>query len=158
MKTIKAVRSETTMPNEIIDVKFYDGIKKILSEARQKVYAMANFAMVEAYWEIGKSIVEKQSGNATAEYGEGLIKKLAGQRTKEFGKGFTTAKLKNRRQFYLAFPNRYTLCSRLSWLHNCLNFYFIINKKMKSSRVYRFFSGYLRAFLLVLCSLKIFGA
>ena len=65
------------MPNEIIDVKFYDEIKKILSEARQKVYATANFAMVKAYWEIGKSIVEKQGGNATAEYGEGLIKNLS---------------------------------------------------------------------------------
>ena len=105
------------MPNEIIDVKFYDGIKKILSDARQKVYATANFAMVEAYWEIGKSIVEKQGGNATSEYGEGLIKKLSEQMTKDFGKGFTIANLKNMRQFYLAFPNRYTLCSQLSWSH-----------------------------------------
>ncbi|ERI70289.1 hypothetical protein HMPREF1548_02415 [Clostridium sp. KLE 1755] len=33
-------------------------LKKILSESRNKVYQTANFAMVEAYWNIGKSIVE----------------------------------------------------------------------------------------------------
>ena len=33
---------------------FYGEIKKILSDARNKVYQTANFAMVEAYWQIGK--------------------------------------------------------------------------------------------------------
>ncbi len=52
---------------------FYNQIKEILSNARAKVYSAANFAMVEAYWEIGRSIVEKQGGNAAAEYGAKLI-------------------------------------------------------------------------------------
>ena len=43
---------------------------------RSKVYSVANFAKVEAYWEIGKSIVEKQ-GNPIAEYGTSLLKKLS---------------------------------------------------------------------------------
>lgn len=38
---------------------FYDAIKNILITARNKVYQTANFAMVEAYWGIGKSIVEE---------------------------------------------------------------------------------------------------
>lgn len=29
---------------------FYSEIKKILTDARNKVYQTANFAMVEAYW------------------------------------------------------------------------------------------------------------
>ncbi len=33
---------------------FYEAIKEILLEARNKVYQTANFAMVEAYWNIGK--------------------------------------------------------------------------------------------------------
>ena len=45
------------MANEIMDIGFYSHIKEILSSARAKTYAAANFAMVEAYWEIGKSIV-----------------------------------------------------------------------------------------------------
>ena len=40
----------------------YEQIKRILSVARNKVYQTANFAMVEAYWNIGKSIVDQQDG------------------------------------------------------------------------------------------------
>jgi len=96
---------------------FYNQIKEILSNARAKVYSAANFAMVEAYWEIGKSIVKKQGGNATAEYGASLLKELSKQMTADFGKGFTVTNLKYMRQFYLAFPNRHTLCDQLSWSH-----------------------------------------
>lgn len=42
-----------------MDRAFYSEIKKILTNARNKVYQTANFAMVEAYWQIGKSIVEE---------------------------------------------------------------------------------------------------
>lgn len=105
------------MANEIMDMTFYNQIKEILSNARAKVYSAANFAMVEAYWEIGKSIVEKQGGNATAEYGTSLLKELSKQMTADFGKGFTVTNLSYMRQFYLAFPNRHTLCDKLSWSH-----------------------------------------
>ena len=96
---------------------FYGEIKKILSDARNKVYQTANFAMVEAYWQIGKSIVEEQNGEERAEYGTGLLKELSNQMTQDFGKGFTVANLKNMRQFYLTFPNSYALRSELSWTH-----------------------------------------
>ena len=96
---------------------FYEQIKKILSEARNKVYQSANFAMVEAYWNIGKSIVEQQGGEGKAEYGARLIVELSKQMTADFGKGFTVANLKNMRQFYLTFPKGYALRSELSWTH-----------------------------------------
>ena len=76
-----------------------------------------NFAMVEAYWNIGKSIVEQQGGEDKAEYGVRLIEELSKQMTNDFGKGFTVANLKNMRQFYLTFPIRYALRSELSWTH-----------------------------------------
>ena len=63
--------------------------------------------MVEAYWNIGKSIIEEQGGNEKAEYGTGLLKELSKQMTQDFGKGFTVANLKNMRQFYLTFPDGY---------------------------------------------------
>ena len=50
-----------------------------------------NFAMVEAYWNIGKSIVEQQGGEDKAEYGVRLIEELSKQMTTDFGKGFTVA-------------------------------------------------------------------
>ena len=96
---------------------FYNSIKDILESARNKVYQVANFAMVEAYWQIGKSIVNEQGGEERAEYGSGLLKELSERMTRDFGKGFTVANLKNMRQFYLTFPNSYALRSELSWTH-----------------------------------------
>ena len=100
-----------------MNASFYNEIKKILISARNKVYQTANFAMVEAYWNIGKSIIEEQGGDEKAEYGTGLLKELSKQMTQDFGKGFTVANLKNMRQFYLTFPNGYALRSELSWTH-----------------------------------------
>lgn len=102
---------------ELMSTEFYSQIKEILSAARNKVYSAANFAMVEAYWSIGKQILEYQGGEARAEYGAQMISLLSMQMTADFGRGFTVANLKNMRQFYLAFPNRYALRSDLSWTH-----------------------------------------
>ena len=73
--------------------------------------------MVEAYWNIGKSIIEEQGGNEKAEYGTGLLKELSKQMTQDFGKGFTVTNLKYMRQFYLMFPNGHALRDELSWTH-----------------------------------------
>jgi len=48
----------------------YLSIKEILTSAREKAYKAVNFAMVEAYWNVGKLIVEAQDGNERAEYGD----------------------------------------------------------------------------------------
>jgi hypothetical protein len=73
--------------------------------------------MVEAYWDIGKLIVEEQKGEEKAEYGEFIMKNLSKELTKDYGKGFTASNLRNIRQFYLIFNNRYALRSELSWTH-----------------------------------------
>ena len=49
-----------------MNASFYNEIKEILISARNKVYQTANFAMVEAYWNIGKSIMEIQHGDKRA--------------------------------------------------------------------------------------------
>jgi predicted nuclease of restriction endonuclease-like (RecB) superfamily len=103
--------------SEILDLQFYAQISEILLAARNKVYAAANFAMVEAYWNIGKCIVEKQGGGSRAEYGANLLAELSARMTADFGKGFTVANLRNIRLFYLTFQNRYALRSELSWTH-----------------------------------------
>lgn len=86
----------------------YNNISNVLVTARQKVYSAVNFAMVEAYREIGRQIMESQE-NQRAEYGTSLIKYLAERLTREFGKGFTETNLKYMRQFYTTFPNSHTL-------------------------------------------------
>lgn len=100
-----------------MDQKFYNEIKNILHTARNKVYQTANFAMVEAYWNIGKSIIKEQGGDEKAAYGTGLLKELSEQMTRDFGKGFTVTNLKYMRQFYLTFPNSHALRDELSWTH-----------------------------------------
>ena len=78
----------------LVNQNFYNEIRSILLSARNKVYRTANFAMVEAYWNIGKSIIEEQGGNEKAEYGTGLLKELSKQMTHDFGKDFTVTNLK----------------------------------------------------------------
>lgn len=103
--------------NELMDTRFYEEIKSILESARNQVYSAANSAMVQAYWSIGKSIAEQQGKSERAEYGKQLLQELSKQLTRDFGKGFTASNLRNMRQFYLTFPNRYALRSNLSWTH-----------------------------------------
>jgi hypothetical protein len=79
---------------------------------------MANSALLETYWHIGKIIVEdEQKGEVKAQYGKATLKNLANQLTLEFGKGFDDSNLPNMRSFYMAFPIRDTLRHELSWSH-----------------------------------------
>ena len=46
-------------------VSFITEIKDIINQARQKAYSAINTAMVEAYWLIGRRIVEEEQGGAS---------------------------------------------------------------------------------------------
>ena len=95
----------------------YGEIRELLVLARQKTISVVNTAMVQTYWQIGKIIVEAQGGENRAAYGDELLKKISKKLTAEFGKGFSYPNLRNMRQFYISFPNCYTLRSNLSWSH-----------------------------------------
>jgi hypothetical protein len=101
----------------VAESRIYRNIRSTLISAKQRVYSAVNVAMVEAYWEIGRQIMEAQNNNPRAEYGAGLIKYLAERLTDEFGKGFDESNLRKMRQFYQVFPIRATLCLELSWSH-----------------------------------------
>ena len=96
---------------------FYERVSSILVVARNKAYAAVNFAMVQAYWEVGRTIVDEQGGKDRSDYGNHLIEELSKKLTANFGRGFTAANLRNMRQFYLVFPIRDALRSELSWTH-----------------------------------------
>jgi hypothetical protein len=103
------------------DSSFIAQIKEIVFAARQKAYTAVNSAMVEAYWLMGKRIVEEeQQGNERAAYGEEILKTLSKELTKEFGKGVGIRNLWDFRKFYLTFQESeivHTLCAQLSWSH-----------------------------------------
>lgn len=103
---------------EIEHNSIYQSIKEIIVLSRQRVYRMANSALLETYWQIGKIIVEgEQQGKDKATYGESTLKNLANQLTLEFGKGFDERNLNNMRAFYKAFPIWNALRTELSWTH-----------------------------------------
>jgi predicted nuclease of restriction endonuclease-like (RecB) superfamily len=96
----------------------YESIRQIIEEARNSVYRAANFAMVQAYWHIGKLIVEnEQDGNQKAGYGEEIIEKLSARLSVEYGKGFNSSNLWYMRQFYSTFKKLHALRGELSWTH-----------------------------------------
>jgi predicted nuclease of restriction endonuclease-like (RecB) superfamily len=96
----------------------YGRIKVILTEARQRAYQAVNSAMVLAYWEIGRAIVEEeQLGQERADYGKRLLADLSRRLTAEFGKGFDRTNLQQMRAFFLTYPKCDALRHELSWTH-----------------------------------------
>ena len=100
---------------------YINEIKKILKNARQKAYTAVNSVMVEAYWEIGRRIVEEeQNGKERAEYGKEILQNLSKELTEEFGKGYSYRTLREIRQFYLMFSDFEkwrTVSAKLTWSH-----------------------------------------
>lgn len=79
------------------------------------------FALVEAYWHIGRIVVEtEQDGQERADYGIHLIEILSQRLTQEFGKGYSLPNMWRFKQFYLAFPILSTNGRELPNLRNYL--------------------------------------
>jgi predicted nuclease of restriction endonuclease-like (RecB) superfamily len=99
----------------------YGQIREVLAQARQQTWRQVNQTMVQAYWQVGRLIVEhEQAGQARAAYGTGLLQSLAHRLTAEFGPGFAVQSLRNFRQFYLTLGTdeiRSMPWSELSWSH-----------------------------------------
>ena len=98
--------------------KTYKSIKTILDKARSKSFKSVNTIMVQAYWHIGKAIVEgEQGGRQRAGYGTALIEDLSRRLTVEYGQRFNKTNLWYMRQFYITFQNLHALRGELSWTH-----------------------------------------
>ena len=99
---------------------YYNEIKDVLvkNEVYKKVKDYSkNKSDLNAYFEVGRLIVEAQGGEARAQYGNKLIKDYAERLTKELGKGYKVSNLKNMRQFYLKFRKRQAPLGELTWSH-----------------------------------------
>jgi len=96
-------------------------IKQIITSARNKAHTAINSAMIEAYWLIGKRIVEEeQNGKQRAEYGQEIIKTLSKELRNEFGTGFGERILRDSRRFYLCFKDMefgIQCVPNLTWSH-----------------------------------------
>ena len=108
---------DITEYNGNLSANLYHEVQKILQSARQTAYKAVNFAMVSAYWQIGKVITEDELQHKRAEYGKSVLRNLARRLTEEFGKGFDERELRKMCQFYRTFPIRDALRPELSWSH-----------------------------------------
>ena len=130
----------------MIKINYYNQIKETLikNETYKKVKDYSkNKSDLNAYFEVGRLIVEAQGGEKRAKYGNKLIKEYSEKLTKELGKGYKVSNLKNMRQIYLKFRKRQTLSGELSISHyiilsrinneNEINYYINISKTLNLS-------------------------
>lgn len=104
---------------------YVDKAINILELAREQVVKSVNQAMVFAYYEIGKIIIEEeQVGKERAEYSERTIEKLSEKLVGEYGRGFSVRNLEQMRKFYLTYSKTQTPSAelqipdfQLSWSH-----------------------------------------
>ena len=111
-------KKESLIPQSNNEDHLFAQIKQMLDKARRQIAQTVNTVTVEAYWQVGKYIVDyEQAGNVKAEYGKGIIDRLSKRLTAEYGGGFSTTNIRYMRQFYLYYPIRHTVCDKLSWSH-----------------------------------------
>ena len=99
---------------------YYNEIKETLikNEIYKKVKDYSkNKSDLNAYYEVGRLIVEAQGGEARAKYGNRLIKEYSEKLTKELGKGYTERNLRNMRMFYIKFKKWHAVRTELTWTH-----------------------------------------
>jgi predicted nuclease of restriction endonuclease-like (RecB) superfamily len=82
-------------------------VVSILEQARSQVVRSVNSAMVLAYWQIGREIVEYHQGGAgRAEYGDRVLALLSQRLQVQVGRGYSVTNIKYFRLFYQAYADR----------------------------------------------------
>lgn len=105
---------------EAISNELAEEIKKLVLEARNKISKEVNGTLVDTYWNIGKTIIEKeQSGKIKAEYGKAILLNVSKKLTNDIGKGFSKSNLFNMRRFYLVYSKIPDTSGILGWSHYC---------------------------------------
>ncbi len=96
----------------------YRNVQDVIETSRAAAHRAANASMVQAYWNIGRLILEEeQIGEERAGYGKQIIMALSLRLQDQYGKGYTETNLKYMRQFYRAFEKGHALRDQLSWTH-----------------------------------------
>lgn len=102
----------------------FNSLLQQIQQARQKVLAQANTALIDLYWQIGKTISDKVQSEA---WGKGVVRELAqyiAQNAPDI-KGFSDKNLWRMKQFYETYATDEKLSSlvrALPWTHNTIIF------------------------------------
>ena len=92
--------------NEITPISpiFLKNVSEVLAQARKNAKTAVNLAMVYAYYEIGRMIVEEeQHGQNRATYGKQILQELSKYLSEKYGKGYSAENLKLMRRFYTVY-------------------------------------------------------
>ncbi len=117
----KKATALSTLPASYAD--FLNSLKTRIRKAQIKVTLSANRDLVELYWDVGRSICEKQNNEG---WGTKVIERLAADLSKEFPgvEGWSRANLYRMRAFYLAYPKMDSIVAQaarqLPWWHNII--------------------------------------
>jgi len=104
----------------------FEKVKSVVTDTHRTVVRNINAAMVYAYFQIGRMIVEdEQNGQQRADYARETLLKLSVALNNEFGKGYSVSNLEYMRNFYLIYQNRISQSPTgkfestfgLSWTH-----------------------------------------
>ncbi len=115
-------------------IKFLNEIKSRIVTARIQAIRSVNKELIKLYWDIGRTIVERQK---KYKWGNAVVEKLASDLKEDFKTtlGFSTQNLWFMRQFYLEYKNDsilQQLVRELPWGHNILIFSRIKNTKERT--------------------------
>ena len=82
------------MDNNLIDNEvLVNEIASIITNARNNVSKQVNSELLNAYWNIGRVIVENELKNNRGEYGKKQLLAISKNLTNKFGKGFSQSNL-----------------------------------------------------------------
>lgn len=108
------------MDNNLIDNEvLVNEISSIITNARNNVSKQVNNELLNAYWNIGRVIVENELKNNRGEYGKKQLLAISKNLTNKFGKGFSLSNLYNMKMFYTKYPIFQSVTGKLSWTHYC---------------------------------------
>lgn len=98
-------------------------IQTVLFESRKNVAKEVNTQLLQAYWNIGRLIVEyEQDNNIRAEYGKQTLKEISKTLTNKIGRGFSVSNLQFMRRFFQKYKMeqiQQIASVKLSWSHYC---------------------------------------
>jgi predicted nuclease of restriction endonuclease-like (RecB) superfamily len=106
-RTLKHKAVSVPLPSDPVP-DLFGRVASILDQARAGVVRAVNSQMVQAYWLIGREIVQEiQGGKERAQYGRKVLEDLSLKLTERYGDGFSETTLQYFRKFYLAYSNRH---------------------------------------------------
>ncbi len=89
-------------------IQLFKNIKTLVEQSKRELYIIANTALTETYFHVGRLIVEhEQQGSNRAVYAKEILINLSTKLTTSLGKGFSVDNLENMRKFYIVYKEDY---------------------------------------------------